>query len=256
MPPGLGNKGKGKGRERRSRSRNTTPNSALSSNIGAGVDLSISYLDNDVSKLLVPANGQYTEILEKLGGAGQIPDPKALESLADHLRTLGQMAEARGDSCNTGMRELSQRKKDILEEQREREQHDREAEERLRMKREAEDDEDEGRILKAGRLKKRKERSTAKEDRPLTHGAHGVARQDGFEGSSDGKYMHAVGINNLAWPYSISEVFGCLQFPLRTRNYDGIPNGCFRDIPQLLLPSSHNAPYTSSTYNADAIYPL
>lgn len=247
--PGLGNKGKGKGRERRSRSRNTTPNSALSANTGAGVDLSISYLDNDVSKLLVPANVQYADILEKLGGAGQIPDPKALESLADHLRTLGQLAEARGDSCNAGLRELSQRKKEILEEQRAKEQLDREAEERLRMKREAEDDEEEGRILKAGRLKKRKERSMTKEERPLTHGAHGVARQDGFEPSPDGKYMRAFDWNQLSSSVLVQlfdDALGCFKFSSHTRSYDGIADGSFHDASTTLLirlPSSHNAPY-------------
>lgn len=189
MPTGLGNKGKGKGREpRRSRSRNTTPNSALSAGTVTGASPSIGYLDNDVTKLLVPTNVQYSDILEKLGGAGQIPDPKSLESLADHLRTLSQLAEARGDACNAGMRELSQKRKEVLEEQREREQV--EADERLKMKREADDDDEDARILKGGRLKKRKERSVVKEERPLSHGAHGVARQDGTDVRVEGKFRH------------------------------------------------------------------
>jgi transcriptional adapter 3 len=130
---------------------------------------------------------QYSDILEKLGGSGQIPEAKSLEFLVEQLKTLSQFAEARGDACNAGMRELSQKRKEIQEEQREREQVDRDVEERLRMKREAEDDEDEGRALKGGKLKKRKERGTVKEERPLSHGAHAVARQDGVDVKTDGK---------------------------------------------------------------------
>ncbi|KAK2836939.1 hypothetical protein FQN49_006572 [Arthroderma sp. PD_2] len=191
MPPGLGNKNKGKGREPRgSRSRNTTPSSALSTSASTvtGVSLSLGYLDNDISKLLVPSAVQYSDILEKFGGAGQIPDQKALESLVDQLKTLGQLAETREDACNAGMRELSQRRKEVLEDQREREQVDRDAEERSRMKREADDDEEEARILKGGRIKKRKEKNAPKEERPLSHGAHGVARQDGLDVKADASH--------------------------------------------------------------------
>ncbi|PGH00792.1 hypothetical protein AJ80_09131 [Polytolypa hystricis UAMH7299] len=179
MPP-LANKSKGKGREvRPSRSRNTTPSSVPSS-------VNQSYLENDVSKLLVPTTIQYSDILEKLNGNGQIPDPKSLEILFEQLKTLSELAEARGDACNAGMRELSRKRKELLEEQREREQVDRDAEERLRMKREAEDDEDDGRAMKGGKLKKRKDRVTPKDERPLSHGAHGVARQDRLDLKPDG----------------------------------------------------------------------
>ncbi|KAK2742498.1 Transcriptional regulator [Myotisia sp. PD_48] len=191
MPPGLGNKNKGKGREPRNpRSRNSTPSSALSASTVTGASLSIGYLDNEVSKLLVPTNIQYSDILDKLGGAGQIPDQRALESLVDHLKTLGQLAEAREDACNAGMRELSQRRKEVLEDQRERDQMDRDAEERVRMKREADIDDEDARILKGGRPKKRKEKGTSKEDRPLSHGAHGVARQDGSDLKTEATVPH------------------------------------------------------------------
>lgn len=186
MPPPLANKSKGKGREvRRSRSRNTTP-SSVSTNTVTG----ISYLDNDISKMLVSTSVQYSDILDKLGGSGQIPEQKALESLVEHLKTLSQFAEARGEACNAGIREISQKRKDALEELREREQFDRDAEERLRMKREADDDEDMGRSSKGGKLKKRKDRGTVKEERPLSHGAHGVAKQDGTDLKTDSK--HAI----------------------------------------------------------------
>ena len=188
MPTAHANKSKGKAREsRRSRSRNTTPSSALSASTVTGASLAAGYLDNDVSKLLVPSTVQYADILEKLGGSGQIPEPKSLESLVDQLKALSQLAEARGDACNAGMRELSQKRKEIQEEQREREQVDRDVEERLRMKREADDDEEEARALKGGKLKKRKDRGTVKEERPFSHGAHGVARQDGVDMKTDGK---------------------------------------------------------------------
>ncbi|OAX82604.1 hypothetical protein ACJ72_03045 [Emergomyces africanus] len=181
MPPPLANKSKGKGREvRRSRSRNTTPSSA-STTTAAG----ISFLDNDISKMLVSTSVQYSDILDKLGGSGQIPEPKILETLVEHLKTLSQFAEARGEACNAGIREISQKRKEAFEELREREQFDRDAEERLRMKREAEDDEDMGRSSKGGKLKKRRDRGTVKEERPLSHGAHGVARQGAIDLKTD-----------------------------------------------------------------------
>lgn len=182
----IANKGKGKGRETKpSRSRNTTPSSALSATTALS---SVSgYLDSDVSKVTVPANPQYSEILEKLGNGGTIPDSKSLESLIDHLKTLSQLAETRGDACNAGMRELSQRRKEVLEDQREQEQL--EAEERLKMKREAEDDEDGSRASKGGKLKKRKER-VSKDERPLAIGAHELTKQDGSELKVEGESKH------------------------------------------------------------------
>ncbi|EEH11344.1 ada histone acetyltransferase complex component [Histoplasma capsulatum G186AR] len=181
MPPPLANKSKGKGREvRRSRSRNTTPSSA-STNTVTG----IGYLDNDISKILVPTSVQYSDILDRLGGSGHIPEPKALESLVEHLKTLSQLAETRGEACNAGIREISQKRKEVFEELREREQLDRDAEERLRMKREADDDEDMGRVSKGGKLKKRKDRGIARDERPLSNEAHGVAKQDGTDLKTD-----------------------------------------------------------------------
>lgn len=171
------NKGKGKGREARpSRSRNTTPNSGLSS--GPTVAVPLTYLDNDPTKLLMPSS-QYTEILDRMGGAGPIPDSKSLESLMEQLKSLSDMAEARGDACNAGIRELSRKRKDMEEP----EPIDREA---TRMKREVDEDE-ESNSLKGGKLKKRKERSDSiKEDRPLALGAHEMARQDGAETKVEG----------------------------------------------------------------------
>ncbi|GLB03808.1 transcriptional regulator [Aspergillus tubingensis] len=178
------NKGKGKGREARpSRSRNTTPNSSFSAGPTASAPLH-SYLDNDVSKLMMTGSTiQYGELLERMGGVGPIPDSKSLELLMEHLKTLSQLAETRGDACNAGIRELSQKRKEVIEEQ---ESAEREGTERVKMKREA-DDEEEEKVLKGGKLKRRKERgSSSKEERPLTHGAHDVARQDGAETKVEG----------------------------------------------------------------------
>lgn len=171
-------KGKGKGREARpSRSRNTTPNSSFSAPTAAPVS---SYLDNDVSKLLVPVAAQYGEILDRMGGVGPIPDSKSLETLMEHLKTLSQLAEARSDACDAGIRELSQKRKEVVEEP----EHDTD---RPKMKREADDEEEESKVPKGGKLKKRKERgSSSKEDRPLAHGAHELSRQDGAETKVEG----------------------------------------------------------------------
>ena len=175
------NKGKSKGRDaRQSRSRNTTPSSSLSAG-PTSVPPPSSYLENDPSRLLVPMNVQYSEMLDRMG-AGPVPDIKSLESLMDHLKSLSQLAESRGDACNAGMRELSQKRKEIVEDQ---EQFDLDVSERLKVKREADNDEESGRASKGGKVKKRKERDT-KEDRPLALGAHDMTRQDGAETKVEG----------------------------------------------------------------------
>ncbi|EFW14789.1 Transcriptional regulator [Coccidioides posadasii str. Silveira] len=177
-------KSKGKGREPRgSRSRNTTPSSALSASTVAGTTFSLGYLDNDVSKLVVPATVQYSDILGEVGGTNQIPDPRALEILVEQLKVLSQVAEARGDACNAGMRELSHKRKELLEEQRDQAGH---PAEKLKMKREAEDDEDDGRASKGGKLKKRRDKGISRDERPLAVGAHATARQDAFDLRPDG----------------------------------------------------------------------
>ncbi|KAL4891689.1 histone acetyltransferases subunit 3-domain-containing protein [Aspergillus ambiguus] len=175
------NKGKGKGRDvRPSRSRNTTPSSSFSAGAPTATPVA-SYLENDASKLFVPATVQYTEILERMGGVGPIPDSKSLEALTEHLKTLAQLAETRGDACNASIRELSQKRKEVVDDAEPFES------ERVKMKREADEEEEDSRALKGGKLKKRKERgSSSKEDRPLTHGAHDVARQDGGETKIEG----------------------------------------------------------------------
>lgn len=56
------------------------------------------------------------------------------------------------------------------------ERRDEERKERARVSKEAEEEE---RGRKASKMKKRKDTSITREQRPLTHGAHGLAPQDG-----------------------------------------------------------------------------
>lgn len=173
-------KSKGKGRDaRQSRSRNTTP-----SNAGSVVPPLPSYLENDVTKLIDLANGQYTELLDLVAGPN-IPDSKTLETLVEHLKSLSDMADARGEMCNAGMREMSQKRKEVMEDA----ELSREVGDRAKLKRETEEDEE----IPKGKTKKRKDRASAKEERPLSHGAHGVARQDGAETKVEGGECTARG---------------------------------------------------------------
>lgn len=176
--PSLAGKSKPKARDgRQSPSRNTTPSSIASLPFTVAV-LSTAYLDIPVSSLVIPPNITYDDILERHGGGGGIPDPKNLELMANDLNTLSLSAETRGQACDGAMRELAKRRKERIEADRVRELASREAEEKENLKRAAEEEDDAG-GKKAGRLKKRKDRINAKEERPLAHGAHGVARQDG-----------------------------------------------------------------------------
>lgn len=184
-------KSKGKGRDaRQSRSRNTTPSTA--GGAPATTAPLQSYLENDVSKLIDAANGQYTDMLDLVAGPN-IPDSKTLETLVEHLKSLSDMADARGETCNVGMRDMVHKRKEVLEDQ----ELSREVGDRAKLKRETEEDEDP--VHK--KVKKRKERAS-KEERPLNHGAHDVARQDGAEtkvegGKRDLTSQHSLSMNSL-----------------------------------------------------------
>ena len=198
MPP-LVSKSKIKGREgRRSSSRHTTPSSTISAPLASPTPTNTAFLEIPINHLVVPANIKYDDILERHGGSGGIPDPKHLETIANDLKMLAQLAKDRSEYNDIGMRELSKRRKEALEEEREREQatRERERKEKETARREAEE-QDEAREKKSGKAKKKeKERSRVREekpqDRPLNHGAHGVARQDGLDlplkGAFDSKF--------------------------------------------------------------------
>ena len=140
---------------------------------------------------MVPTNISYDDILDRHGGSGGIPDPNHLTTMVQDLKQLCSLASTRSETCNAGMRALSQRRKEVVEEEREREREQaarlREIEERETLKREAEEDE-EARGRKGGKNKKqKKESSRIREERPLNHGAHGLARQDGLDLPLQGK---------------------------------------------------------------------
>ena len=184
MPPPVG-KSKHKGREgRQSRSRNTTPSSTVEAPVPA-VPTHTTFTEIPIGNLMVPSNITYDDILERHGGAGTIPDPSHLTTIAKDLKQLAELAAARADACNQAMRACAERRKEALAEEsareREREQaRIREAEEKEALKKEAEDDDD-IRDRKPGKQKKRKDRSTVREERPPNYAAHGLARQDGLD---------------------------------------------------------------------------
>lgn len=162
MPPMPGQKGTGKkGRDiRQSRSRNTTPAGTV-----PDADLgNTAYLELPIASFKIS-----DEINESYGGS--IPSSKDLEELLGQLRRLSDIVDTRNLQCDKGMRMVSQLKKERQEEI-----HD-ERREEDRARKDAKDaaDEEERRRLKV-KIKKRKD---IKEERPLTHGAHGVAPQDG-----------------------------------------------------------------------------
>ena len=155
---------------------------------------------------MVPTNLTYDDILERHGGAGGIPDPSHLTTMANDLKQLSELASARYDTCSAGARALSRKRKELDEErQRDQEARTREVEEKesLHMlKKEAEEEEEEIRGRKGGKPKKKKERSSVREERPLAHGAHGLARQDGLDLPLKGTHvirqlLHNTSCNNM-----------------------------------------------------------
>ena len=194
--PGPATKGKTKGRSdpRRSRSRNTTPSSVLSSGTAPLAPAATAYLEVDTAKLLVPHSPSYNDVLDKLGGGANSLEPKQFDLLLESLKNLSSLAEARSLACDAAMRELVNKRKEVAEEQREVERMEREADQRrARAKKGIDEDEDHERGRKAGKVKKRKERSAVREeaeDRPLAHGAHGLAKQDGSDIKAEGKHIH------------------------------------------------------------------
>jgi len=174
-PPSQKGTGK-KGRDiRQSRSRNTTP--SLVGNTSADTELG----ETAFLELQLAAFRTSDEIVEQYGAA--IPSSKDLESLLERLKRLVDTVETRSAISDKGMRMASNLRKDRLEEI---ESERRDEEHRERIKKEAADEEERSRNKL--KMKKRKEVSSAREERPLTHGAHGLAPQDG---SNLGKFLTA-----------------------------------------------------------------
>lgn len=193
MPP-IGGKTKPKVRDgRQSQSRNTTPGSIVSVPISVGPPNPI-HSDTPMTGLMDPVPINYEDILGRHSGGG-IPDPRHLEHMARDLANIDHQADVKGEIFDTTLREISKLqkdRKDRMDEERERERMKRDAEEKDSLKR-VMDDEDDARVRKAAKPKKvKKERSDLKEERPLTHGAHALARQDGLDLPAKG--MHTVRI--------------------------------------------------------------
>ncbi|KAL8774049.1 MAG: hypothetical protein Q9209_001157 [Squamulea sp. 1 TL-2023] len=179
--PQLSGSSKAKSRDgRQSRSRNTTPSSNISIPIASNTLSQSAYLETDLGKIMVPTNVTYEHLLNQYGGGQGIPDPTSLTQMVDNLKMLGQLAQERATACDGGMRELSRRRKQRVEEEQQLEQENRDRAEKASLKRAAEEEEARGRkSLKTKKVKK--EGSSVREERPLAVGAHGVARQDGLD---------------------------------------------------------------------------
>ena len=174
MPPLPGQKGTGKkGRDaRQSRSRNSTP--ILT---GTTANSSTSQTDTSETSLLELPRSSFSVCEDVLSSdiSLAIPSSRDIEAISEKLQKLSQSLETRGSTFDRGMRLLAEMKKDRSQED---QQERREEERHERQKRDAADDEERGRH-KAAKLKKRKDISASREERPLTHGAHGLAPQDG-----------------------------------------------------------------------------
>ena len=160
----LGQKGTGKkGRDvRQSRSRNTTPSLGGARNsLPPNESGETSYLELPIQQFRTS-----DDVFENYGAS--IPSSKELEVLLERLQKLVEVVDVRGQVCDRGMRLLAQARKDRVEEI---ENERRDEERRERSKRDAADEEE--------RDRNRANKKKRKEERPLTHGAHGLAAQDG-----------------------------------------------------------------------------
>lgn len=192
MPPhpsaqkGAGKRSSANREVRRSRSRHSTPSS-----VGAASSIPMSETESKYLELTMIPFPQisYDEIVDPSIGTS-IPDSKAIDAIIDSLNRLLDVAEARGQVCDRGMRLLSLQRKDQVEtERRDQERKDREA---------ADEAAERGR--QASKMKKKKESGSKREERerPLTHGAHGLAPQDGSNidtgsGPSPSRHGHKSG---------------------------------------------------------------
>ena len=185
MPP-VATKGKSKGRD--ARSRNTTPNSVVSNSAMPATVALTAYLGIDTARLMVSSSPQYAEMMERFEVKPGMAEPKHLDNLIEQLHQLSTAAKDRSQACYLAMTALSNKRKEIAEQERERERQEREAESRrARMRKEAEEADDDAVIRKAGKIKKRKDRPTMRDERPMALGAHGVARQDGMDVKQEGQ---------------------------------------------------------------------
>lgn len=158
-------KSKSQSREARlSSSSSSTPapgGSTVSVVIDAGTT---AYLRTPLNHLLVPANANLEDILDRGGNSNAIPSANVLNTMLQNVKTrVFSPTRMRGEVCDRGMRELARRRKERVE---------------LELERERERAEQEAvKKVKSKRSQSRKEKDD--DSRPLAVGAHGVARQDG-----------------------------------------------------------------------------
>lgn len=174
----MGAKTKPKMRDgRQSQSRNTTPGSIVSVPISTVGPSNPIHSDTSTAG---PIELHYEDILGRHSGGG-IPELRHLEQITRDLLSIDHHGFELGEIFDTTMRECERVRKYRWHEEEEKERMRREAEERENLKRAAED-EDDARGRRTTKPKKlKKERSDMREERPLTHGAHGLARQDGSD---------------------------------------------------------------------------
>ncbi|KAJ8066583.1 hypothetical protein OCU04_005632 [Sclerotinia nivalis] len=197
MPPMPGQKGTGKkGRDpRQSRSRNTTPSLVGASSLVAASDA------GKTPYTQIPINILRTSVADEIAEqhTSTIPNSRELEALMQRMERLASSVDERAAVCDKGMRVLAQSRKERNEEL-EIEKRDEDLKER--MKRDVAEEEERGRH-KAHKIKKRKDVSSAREERPLTHGAHGLAPQDGSNlGTSSIDLIHLS--TNTASTFTLS----------------------------------------------------
>ena len=186
-----GAKPKAKARDhQRSRSRNTTPSSVATNNgaVSNG-QVPTGIVESPLAQLLSPNSVTYDDILERHGANAGIPDLRHLDQLAADLRRLEQFAAQRKTSCERAIERLGRRKAK-LERQAQRERESQEQEKSLELiKREAATKPGPSAIRdrkpKPNRSAGREGgRAALSEERPLAHGAHALAPQDGSSGLS------------------------------------------------------------------------
>lgn len=84
------------------------------SRLSPGTLPSPGFLDNDATKVLTSTASQYNQLLEKMNST-QIPDPKSLKSLINHLRKFSQWVDERDSACNAGLRDIAKGKRELFE---------------------------------------------------------------------------------------------------------------------------------------------
>lgn len=222
MPP-IGGKTKPKVRDgRQSQSRNTTPGSIVSVPISVGPPTAI-HADTPMAGLAEPVSINYEDILGRHSGGG-IPDSGHVEHMAKDLTDIDHQADLKGELFDTTLREIVRLQKARIDEERERERMRRDAEEKDALKK-AVEDEDDARVKRMAKPKKlKKERSDLKEERPLTHGAHSLARQDGLDIPAKGMHEFISGKHKFPLHYRRCG----LMFPFKCSSFDFCElRGCF-----------------------------